>query len=88
VKAEQLTTWVGIVAGVLTGVSLLPQLIKLIRKKKSDDLSFAFLGVLLLGLALWIWYGFLKDDLPIIITNSFSLIVNMLMIVLGLRYKK
>jgi MtN3 and saliva related transmembrane protein len=85
-KAD-LTTWVGIVAGVFTAVSLLPQLIKLIRNKKAEDISLFFLAILFCGLGLWIWYGVLKEDLPIIATNSFSLLINFAMIVLGLKYK-
>jgi MtN3 and saliva related transmembrane protein len=87
-KAENLTNWVGIVAGVFTAVSLLPQLIKLVRYKKAEDISLFFLVILFCGLGLWIWYGILKKDLPIIATNSFSLLVNLIMIVLGIRYKK
>lgn len=85
-KAD-LTTWVGIVAGVFTAVSLLPQLIKLIRNKKAEDISIFFLLILFCGLGLWIWYGVLKEDLPILATNSFSLLINCAMIVLGLKYK-
>lgn len=80
--------FIGIVAGVLTAVSLLPQLIKIIREKKAEDLSYFTLGILLLGLAFWIWYGILREDLPIIITNSFSLLVNFLVIVFTIRYKE
>jgi MtN3 and saliva related transmembrane protein len=80
--------WVGIVAGVFTGISLLPQLIKLIRSKKAEDLSLFFLIILLCGLGLWIWYGFLRQDIPIIVTNAFSLLVNLTLIILGLKYKK
>jgi MtN3 and saliva related transmembrane protein len=86
-KADDLTNWVGIVAGVFTAVSLLPQLIKLIRDKKAKDISLFYLMILFCGLCLWVWYGFLKNDLPIIATNSFSLLVNTAMIVLGIKYK-
>jgi MtN3 and saliva related transmembrane protein len=82
------TEWVGIIAGIFTAVSLLPQLIKLIRNKKAEDISLFFLAMLLCGLSLWIWYGIRRNDLPIIVTNSFSLLVNLAMIVLGIKYKK
>ena len=74
-------------AGILTAVSLLPQLVKLIKSKKAEDISFFFLVILFCGLGLWIWYGFLREDIPIIATNSFSLLVNGIIIVLGIRYK-
>ena len=75
-------------AGVFTAASLLPQLIKLIREKKAEDISLFFLIILFCGLGLWIWYGSLRNDLPIIVTNTFSLIVNSMIIVLGIKYKK
>lgn len=79
---------VGIAAGICTAISLLPQIIKLIRDKKAQDISLYYLFVLLVGLALWTYYGFLKDDLPIIATNLFSMVLNITMITLGIFYKR
>ena len=84
---ENAIKWVGIVAGIFTAVSLLPQLVKLIKSKKAEDISFFFLVILFCGLGLWVWYGFLREDIPIIATNSFSFLVNGIIIVLGIRYK-
>lgn len=83
-----LTEIVGISAGICTAVSLLPQLVKLIRDKKAEDISMIYLFVLLAGLMLWIWYGWLRKDLPIMATNTFSLMLNVVIIVLGIKYKK
>ena len=82
-----LTEWVGILAGVFTSTSLLPQLIKLIRNKKAEDISLFFLAALFIGISLWIVYGFMRQDIPIIATNCFSFLVNGAMIVLGIKYK-
>ena len=79
---------VGIVAGVCTAISLLPQIIKVIKEKKTEDISLFYLLVLLVGLGLWTYYGFLKNDLPIIATNAFSMILNITMISLGIYYKR
>ena len=80
--------YVGIAAGICTAISLLPQLIRIIKTKKADDISYFMLFILLVGLAGWIWYGILKKDYPIIITNGFSLMTNLVIIVLSVRYKK
>ena len=79
---------IGIVAGICTGISLLPQLIKIVREKKVEDLSWFMLIILMAGLAGWVWYGILKEDYPIIITNSFSLLVNCTIIFFRFRYRK
>jgi MtN3 and saliva related transmembrane protein len=78
---------IGIIAGIFTSVSLIPQLIKLIREKRADNISYGMLIVLLIGLGFWVVYGVMKDDLPIIVTNSFSFLVNSLVIVFTIRYK-
>jgi MtN3 and saliva related transmembrane protein len=81
-------SYIGITAGVCTAISLLPQLIKIIREKKADNISYFMLFILLAGLGLWVWYGVLKKDYPIIATNSFSFLVNSLVIYFTMRYKK
>jgi MtN3 and saliva related transmembrane protein len=82
------TEYIGIAAGICTSVSQLPQLIKIIREKKADDISYCTLIVLITGLAGWVWYGCMKSDWPIILTNSFSVLVNMFVIFFTIRYKK
>jgi MtN3 and saliva related transmembrane protein len=81
------TQIVGLFAGICTSSSLLPQLFKTVKEKKADDISKWMLFVLMTGVATWIVYGILRDDLPIIITNSFSLLLNILMIILRIKYK-
>jgi MtN3 and saliva related transmembrane protein len=82
------TELVGLTAGICTSISLLPQLIKLLRHKKAEDISLFYLGILFIGLGLWIWYGLLRKDIPIVVTNGFSLVINGVIIVLGIKYKK
>jgi MtN3 and saliva related transmembrane protein len=82
------TQIVGLAAGICTAISLLPQLIKLLKHKKAEDISLFYLVILFIGLGLWIWYGVLREDIPILVTNGFSLVINGIIIVLGIRYKK
>lgn len=79
---------VGILAGILTAASLLPQLVKILKSKQVDDVSWGMLGVLMAGLATWVAYGIIRQDLPIIITNSFSLAINSLIIIFKFKYSK
>lgn len=79
--------WVGISAGVLTASSMLPQVVKVIREKKATQVSVMMLLVLIAGVSLWIWYGYLKTDWPILVTNCFSLLVNVTMLLLRYKYR-
>jgi len=82
------TQIIGLAAGVCTATSLLPQVVKTIKEKKAEDVSLVMLLVLGAGIVLWIVYGIKRNDLPIIATNSFSLLVNITMVILGIKYKK
>jgi MtN3 and saliva related transmembrane protein len=82
------TQWIGIAAGVLTASSLLPQLIKTLREKKAEDVSIGMLIVLMCGLILWILYGIKREDMPLIVTNCFSLLLNITMVILRLKYNR
>lgn len=63
-------TIVGVIASICTAVSMVPQLIKLIKEKKADDISVFMLVVLFVGVGCWVMYGILKTDWIIIISNS------------------
>jgi MtN3 and saliva related transmembrane protein len=82
------TQAIGLTAGVFTAISLVPQVVKTIKEKQAEDVSLVMLLVLGTGLALWIVYGIKRNDLPIIITNSFSLLVNITMVILRVKYNK
>lgn len=84
-KAEYIQ-WIGIGAGVLTSLSMLPQLIKTFKEKKAEELSLVMILALIGGIAGWIWYGILRNDLPIIITNCFSLLVNIILLFFRIKY--
>lgn len=78
----------GTVAGVFVSVSMLPQLFKIIKSKKAEDVSTGMLATLLCGVGLWVYYGMIKKDIPIMATNVFSFVVNSLVLLLSLKYKK
>lgn len=82
------TTVVGLLASIGTSVSLLPQLFKIIKEKQAEAISLGMLLVLFAGLSLWIWYGILQKDMILIIANAFSLLINIILAILTIKYKK
>ena len=84
----QLSDGIGIAAGICTAIASVPQLVKIIREKKAEDISYFMLIILLVGLAGWTGYGVLKKDYPIILTNAFSLMINISLLIFSIKYKK
>lgn len=82
-----LVTIIGVSASVFTALSLLPQLIKICREKKAGGVSALMLVTLFTGLSLWVIYGCMKEDIIITISNSTSLLINILIGVLMYRYR-
>lgn len=67
---------IGTIAGVLSSVSMIPQLVKVLKEKDVENISWGMIVVLLTGVSLWVVYGILKDEWPIILSNGFSVLVN------------
>ena len=82
------TELLGLIAGGITSVAMMPQLIKVLKEKNAEDISVVTLLVLISGLSLWVWYGVLQDELPIILSNAFSVLVNVTLLICSLIYKK
>lgn len=78
----------GLAAGICTSSSVIPQLVTTIKKKKASDVSALMFIVLLTGNALWVYYGIDKKDIPIISTNIFTLLLNIIMLYLKVKYRK
>ncbi len=82
------STIVGFIAGSLTAISMIPQLIKTLKEKKVAGISPWMLVVLITGVVLWLVYGLMKKDWPIIITNAMSIFLNVWMLILRRLYRQ
>jgi MtN3 and saliva related transmembrane protein len=78
---------IGYIAGFLTTVSFVPQVIRAWNLKETRDLSLAMLIFFALGVFLWAVYGIWIDSLPIIAANLISLVLILFLLWLKLRYK-
>jgi MtN3 and saliva related transmembrane protein len=83
----ELTAVIGYIAGICTTLAVIPQIVRAWRSKKVKDVSPRMFLVLISGVSLWVVYGVLKQDIPIIATNGVSLMLNMSMLYLIARYK-
>jgi len=65
----------GLVAGVLTTAAWLPQIARTWRSRSADDLSWPYLLVFSAGVSLWLLYGVLSDDVPVLIANAVTIVL-------------
>ena len=76
----------GFVAAILTTLCWLPQAVKTIRTKETRSLSLVTQGALTLGVVLWLSYGLLIGNAPIIFSNAISLVLVATILALKLRF--
>jgi|SRR6218665_1706689 len=78
----------GYVAGAITALTFLPQVIKTGREKSAKDISLLMFVIAAINEIMWIVYGALLDNWVIILTNSVVLAMSLTMIFLKFRYNR
>lgn len=64
---------VGFAAGTFTTLAFVPQVARVYRTRSTRDISLPTFAALVLGTALWLAYGILLDEIPLIAANGVSL---------------
>jgi len=80
-------TTLGLVAGALTTIAYLPQLIKTWQSKSAEDLSWSMLVTLCIGIILWLVYGVIVWDIPLIAANVMTFTFASVILYLKIRYR-
>ena len=78
--------WMSII-GVACSFSSLPQVIKLVQTKESDDISIAMLLMTIFGLSNWVIYGVYNNSISLILTCSICVILKVIVLALALKYR-
>lgn len=78
--------FVGLIAGLCTTISFLPQALQVIRTRDTRSISLLMYVVFVSGVAMWIIYGVLISSLPVLMWNFFTLLLAGTILHLKLRY--
>jgi len=76
----------GLLAGAITSLGFIPQLIKGFKTKKLDDITYLMPLVLAFGMTLWFFYGVFLNAIAIIVANAFSIFCCLTLIIMKKRY--
>jgi MtN3 and saliva related transmembrane protein len=85
-----MTIWIeaiGSVAAFSTTACWLPQAVKILREKRTEGLSLITQFVFTVGVALWLTYGVLLHDWPLMLANGLTLALSLSILILKIRYR-
>ena len=79
---------IGLLAGLLTTIAFVPQVLKMYRTKSGRDISARMFTIFSIGILLWLYYGTLLQSLPIILANAVTLVLTLTIIALKIFYSR
>ena len=78
---------IGYLAALLTTVSFIPQVYKIIKTKSAKDISLGMYSVFMVGILLWLIYGFTIGSMPVTIANFITLLLVLVILFLKIKLK-
>ena len=78
---------IGYLAASLTTVAFVPQVVRAWRTRSTHDVSLSMFVMLNAGIFLWLIYGVLIHDLPLIAANLITGVLAASILYLKIRYK-
>jgi MtN3 and saliva related transmembrane protein len=80
-----LTTLIGTLAATGTTISFIPQVVQIIKTRNTEGISLIMYIIFTTGITLWLIYGIMLNDLPIIIANVITLILALTILILKIK---
>ena len=81
-----MTTAIGLLAALLTTAAFLPQVLHTLATRDTRGLSLRMYAIFVAGVLLWLIYGLLMHDLPLILANAVTLLLAGTILILKLRH--
>jgi MtN3 and saliva related transmembrane protein len=78
----------GLFAGGCTTIAFLPQVLKTWKERSAKGLSLSMFSIFCLGVALWLAYGIITKDVPVIAANAMTLMLASTLLFFKLRFKE
>lgn len=82
----EIIDFVGYIAATLTTAAFLPQVLQVWKSKSTKDLALPTLLSFILGVGMWLIYGLLVKSTPVIVANSVTLVLNLVILRFKLKY--
>jgi len=78
---------IGLIAAVLTTAAYVPQVYKTWKTKSAGNISLTMYIAMFIGILLWLIYGIHLNSLAMILANSVTAILTLIILIFKFRYK-
>ena len=79
---------IGLIAASFTTFAFVPQVVKVWKNSNISGVSLTMYFIMLIGISIWLFYGFLIKSLAVVIANIVSGILNLFIIIITLNNRK
>ncbi|MBR1242758.1 SemiSWEET family sugar transporter [Bradyrhizobium sp. AUGA SZCCT0240] len=76
----------GFAAATCTTLAYVPQFVKVWRTRSTEDISLGMFLVMVVGVLLWLVYGLLSGDGPLIVANAITIVLAGGVLFMKLKY--
>jgi MtN3 and saliva related transmembrane protein len=77
----------GLIAGTLTTVAFIPQVVKIWKTRHATDISLGMFAIFSSGVLMWLFYGIEIDALPVIVANGITLGLSLTILFFKIKFK-
>ena len=78
---------IGTIAGILTTLSFVPQVIKVCRQRDTKAISLGMYLMSVIGIFLWMVHGYVMGDMALLIANLITFCLALVILISKLKYK-
>ncbi len=78
---------IGTIAGILTTLAFVPQVVKVIKTKDTSSLSLGMYSMQVVGIFLWLIHGFVIHDMALLVANLVTFCLSLIILLYKLKYK-
>lgn len=84
----EMTTLIGLVAATSTTFAFVPQVWTILKTRNTQGISLSMYSVFTSGVFLWLMYGLMVGDAPIVIANAITFSLALTVLTLTIRYQR
>jgi MtN3 and saliva related transmembrane protein len=87
VKTLPMKDLIGYIAAIFTTFSMLPQIVRILKLKEARDISVFMPLMASTGSILWLFYGIMLNEMPIIAANAIALLFSLTVLFITIKYR-